>query len=134
MARLSGSVSEIWSSPVRSSSASIAVCRSRRSPRAAIFSARFGSPGPANPALFGIALVQAAEIVSQARIRLGDKPGQGRAREVAVLVADRLDPGAVHRKQLAPEQVEFAAQQHERAEDLPEGLAIVAAEVGNGLE
>ena len=92
------------------------------------------SPGPANPALFGIALVQAAEIVSQARIRLGDKPGQGRAREVAVLVVDRLDPGAVHRDQLAPEQVEFAAQQHERAEDLPEGVAIVTAEVGNGLE
>ena len=49
-------------------------------------------------------------------------------------VVDRLDPGAVHRDQLAPKQVEFAAQQHERAEDLPEGMTVVAAEVGNGLE
>src|SRR3954471_11699381 len=93
-----------------------------------------GGPGPANPALLGIALVQAAEIVGQARIRLGHKPGQGGTGEVAVLVVDRLDPGAVHRDQLAPKQVEFAAQQHERAEDLPEGMTVVAAEVGNGFE
>src|SRR4051812_34046506 len=132
MARLSGSVSEIWSSPVRSSSARSTECRSRRSQRAAIFSARWAVRVP--PTRLGIALVQAAEIVGQARIRLGDKPGQGGTGEVAVLVVDRLDPGAVHRDQLAPKQVEFAAQQHERAEDLPEGMTVVAAEVGNGFE
>jgi hypothetical protein len=45
-----------------------------------------------------------------------------------------LVENAVNRKQFATEQVELTAEQGELAKDLPESLAIVATEVGNGLE
>ena len=56
------------------------------------------------------------------------------SREVAVLVVDRLDPGAVDRQQLPAEQVELPAQQHEFAEHRLESCAVVAPEIGDGLE
>ena len=55
-------------------------------------------------------------------------------REVALAAVHRLQPRAVHRQQLAPEQVELAAQEHEGAEDRLERGTVVAAEVGDGLE
>lgn len=54
--------------------------------------------------------------------------------EVARPAVHRLQPRAVHRQQLAPEQVELATQHHERAEHRLERGAVVAAEVGDGLE
>jgi hypothetical protein len=48
------------------------------------------------------------------------------------VVVDGLEPCAVDRQQLAPEQVEPPAQQHELAEDRPERGAVVAPEVGDG--
>ncbi len=59
---------------------------------------------------------------------------QRRAGEIAVLVVHRLDPGAVDREQFAAKQIQLTAEQHELAEDRAEGVAVVAAEVGDGLE
>jgi hypothetical protein len=56
------------------------------------------------------------------------------AREVAVLVVDRLDARAVHRQQLAPKQVEPFAQQRELTKHHFEGAPIVGAKIGDGLE
>ena len=49
-------------------------------------------PRPARRTLGGVALIQASEIVVQLRVGLADELGQGRAREVTILVVDRLDP------------------------------------------
>ena len=54
--------------------------------------------------------------------------------EIAVLVAGCLDPRAIHRQQLSAEQIQLLAQQHELAKHRAEGVAIIAAEVGDGLE
>ena len=55
-------------------------------------------------------------------------------RKVAVLVVDRLDARAIHRQQLAPEKIEFPAQQRELAEHGAESGSIVAPEVGDVLK
>ena len=55
-------------------------------------------------------------------------------REVPVLVVDRLDARAVDRQQLAAEQIETPAQDHELPENLLERGAIGAPEIGDGLE
>jgi hypothetical protein len=55
-------------------------------------------------------------------------------REVPVFVVDRLDARAINRQQLAPEQIKPPAQQHELPEHLFERGAIVAPEIGDGLE
>src|SRR4051812_16026084 len=133
MARLSGSVNEIWLSPVRSSSASSAWCRSRRWRSAVIFSAKFFTRVPP-AALSAASPCQTLEIVVQLRVGLADERGQRRAREVTILVVDRLDPGAIHRDQLPPKQVQLTAQQNELPEHSSKGSAVVTAEVGNGLE
>src|SRR3954452_10160441 len=91
-------------------------------------------PRPARRALGGVALIQTLEIVVQLRVGLADERGQGRAREVTILVVDRLDPGAIHRDQLPPKQVQLTAQQNELPEYSSKGSAVVTAEVGNGLE
>jgi len=88
---------------------------------ASIFSARFGTREP-------------PQVVSQALVGLADEPLERGAGEVAVLVVDRLEPRAIHRQQLAAEQVEPPAQQHELAEDRLERGAVGAPEVGDGLE
>ena len=59
-------------------------------------------PRPARRTLGGVALIQAAQVVVQLRVGLADELGQGRAREVTILVVHRLDPGAIHRDQLSP--------------------------------
>ena len=81
-----------------------------------------------------IALVEALQIVVKLGVSHFDELCQGRAGEVAVLVVDRLDPGAIHGQQLSAEQLQLAAKQHELAEDRAESLAVVAPEIGNGLE
>ena len=106
----------------------------RRSRIAAIFSARFLTREPPVCALGGIALVEPLQIVVELGVGQFDELRQRRAGEVAVLVVDRLDPGAVHRQQFAAEQVQLTAQQHELAEHRAEGVAVVAPEIGDGLE
>ena len=108
--------------------------RVRRSRIAAIFSARFLTREPPVLRLGGIALVETLKIVVELGVGELDELGQRRAREIAVLVVDRLDPRAIHRQQLSAEQVQLAAQQHELAEHRAEGVAVIAAEVGDGLE
>ena len=50
------------------------------------------------------------------------------------LLLTRLDAGSVGRQQLAPVQVEAPAQQYELAEHGAKRRAIVAPEIGDGLE
>ena len=57
-----------------------------------------------------------------------------RTREIAVLVVDRLDPGAIDRQQFPAEQIQLAAKQHKLAEDRAECVAVVAPEVSDRLE
>jgi hypothetical protein len=59
---------------------------------------------------------------------------QRRAGEVAVLVVDRLDPGAVHRQQLPAIQVQLTTEQHELAKDRAKRVAVSGTEIGDGLE
>ena len=82
----------------------------------------------------GIALVELPHVFRKPLVGIADDLGQGDLGEVAILAVDRLDPGAVHGEQLAPEQVKLPAQQHEFPEHLAEGRAVVAAKVGDGLE
>src|SRR5208337_422179 len=63
-----------------------------------------------------------------------DELRQRRASEVAVLVVDRLDPGAIHCQQFSAIQVQLTTEQHELTEDRAERVAIVGAEIGDGLE
>jgi len=63
-----------------------------------------------------------------------DELGQGRPREIAILVVDRLDPRPVHRQQLPAEQVQLATEQHKLTEHVAEGVAVVAPKVSNSLE
>ena len=81
-----------------------------------------------------VAMVEPLEIVLQSLVGRTDERAQRRAGEVAILVVDRLDARPVDRQQLAAVKVEPAAQQHELAEHRFEGGAIVAPEVGDGLE
>ena len=91
-------------------------------------------PRAAGALLGGIAGVEALEVVVELGVGELDELGQRRPREIAVLVVHRLDPRAVYRQQLAAEQVQLPAQQHELTEHRTEGLAVVAAEIGDGLE
>ena len=61
-------------------------------------------PRAAGCALGGVALVEALQIVIELGVSGFDELGQGRPREIAVLVVDRLDPGAIHRQQLPAKQ------------------------------
>ena len=72
--------------------------------------------------LGGVALVEPLQIVVELGVGQFDELRQRRAGEVAVLVVDRLDPGAVDREQFPAEQVQLAAEQHELAEDRAEGV------------
>jgi hypothetical protein len=65
---------------------------------------------------------------------LANELGQRCSREVAVLVVDGLDPRAVDRQQLSAEQVELPTQQDKFAEYRAESRAVVAPEIGDGLE
>ena len=51
-----------------------------------------------------------------------------------VFVVDRLDARAINRQQLAPKQIKPPAQDHEILENLLKRGAIVAPEIGDGLE
>ena len=59
---------------------------------------------------------------------------QGSAREVLVLVVDRLDAGAVHRQKLTTEEVELAAMDDELTEHLPESRSVHPPETGDGTK
>src|SRR6266851_6606130 len=91
-------------------------------------------PRAALPALGGVALVEALKIVLELGVSGFDELGQRRPREIAILVVDRLDPRAIHCKQLPAKQVQLAAQQYKFTEDLAEGSAVVAPKVSDGLE
>src|SRR5512133_1240463 len=108
IARLSGSVSEIWLSPVWSSSASISLWRSRLANRSDLFGQVF-DPRAARCALGGVALFEALKIIVELGVSGFDELGQRRPREIAILVVDRLDPRPVHRQQLPAKQVQLAA-------------------------
>ena len=74
------------------------------------------------------------EVVFQPLVGAADELSQRRAGEVAILVVDRLDVNSVDRQQLAAVQVEAPAQQYELAEHGAKRRAIVAPEIGDGLE
>jgi hypothetical protein len=88
-------------------------------------------PSATRPALGGIALVKPLQIVDELRIGQLDELRQRPAGKIAVFVVDRLDTGTVDREQFAAKQIQLPAQQHELAEDRPEGFAVEATEVGN---
>ena len=73
--------------------------------------------------LAGIALVKPLQIVVEFGVRQFDKLRKGYSSDVAVLVVDCLDPGAVDGEQFATEQFQQAPRQHE----LAEGVAVVRA-------
>ena len=85
-------------------------------------------------AILDVALVEPLEVVFQPLVGAADELSQRRAGEVAILVVDRLDAGSVDRQQLAAVQVEASAQQYELAEHGAKRRAIVAPEIGDGLE
>ena len=85
-------------------------------------------------ALAGIAPVQTLQVIVKLGVGEFDELGQRCAGEVAILVVDRLDPRAVHCQQLATEQIQLLAEQHELTEHWAEGLAVIAAEISDGLE
>ena len=84
--------------------------------------------------LGGITRVEALKVVVELGIGQPDELGQRCPREIAILVVHGLDPRAIHRQQLPAEQVQLAAQQHELAEHRAKGVAVIAAEIGDGLE
>ena len=84
--------------------------------------------------IVGVSLIESLHVPGELLVGLPDEPGERGASKVAVLVIDRLDARTVHRHELAPEQVELAAQHHELAEHRLEGGTVVAAEIGNRLE
>src|SRR3984893_2758388 len=94
----------------------------------------FHARAAARSAFLDIALVQPPQIVGQPPVGRADEILQRVPREVAILVVDRLDPGSVHRQQLASVEVKPPAKQRELTEHGPEGCAIVAPKVGDGLE
>jgi hypothetical protein len=79
-------------------------------------------------------MVEPFEVFVQPLIGCTNELSQRRAGEVAVFVVDRLDAGSVDRQQLAAVQVEASAQQYELAEHGAKRRAIVAPEIGDGLE
>ena len=81
-----------------------------------------------------VARVEPPHVLGQLLVRLADELRQRAAREVAVLVVHRPDPRAVHREELAAEQVEPAAQDHELPECTSEGGPVLALGVGDRLE
>jgi hypothetical protein len=82
----------------------------------------------------GVALVEPLQVIVELGIGEFDELRQRGAGEVAVLVVDRFDPGAIDREQFPAKQVQLTAEQHELAEDRAEGVAVVAAEIGDGLK
>ncbi len=140
MARLSGSVSDIWLSPVR-----LEVGQHRRhqagallaQPRAAIFSARFlvRAPPTVPPSSRHLALVQPLKIIANRWASAARINSRSELRvKLRSLLLTALIPRAVHRQQLAAVEIEPPAQQHEFPEHRPKGGAVVAPEVGDGLE
>ena len=91
-------------------------------------------PRATRSGLRDVAFVEPIHVFIQALVRRANERLQRMAREVAILVVDRLDPRAVHGKQFAPEKIEPPAKQHELTKYRPEGVAIVAPEIRDGLE
>ncbi len=91
-------------------------------------------PRTAGRALLGIARVEPFQIILQLLVGGLDEFLQRPRREVPVFVVDRLDARAINRQQLAPKQIKPPAQDHEIPENLFERGAIVAPEIGDGLE
>ena len=91
-------------------------------------------PRAARSGLRDIAVIEPIHVFIQALVRRANERLQRMAREVAILVVDRLDPRAVHGEQFAPEKIKPPAQQHELTKHRFEGVAIVAPEIRDGLE
>src|SRR4029077_8208826 len=91
-------------------------------------------PRTAGRALLGIARVEPFQIILQLLVGGLDEFLQRPRREVPVFVVDRLDARAINRQQLAPKQIKPPAQDHEIPENLFKRGAIVAPEIGDGLE
>nr|WP_242120393.1 hypothetical protein [Sphingomonas sp. JXJ CY 53] len=90
------------------------------------------SAAGAGSILTAVDLVQFSQIALQSCIGRGEIGRQPLAAEVACPTVHRLEPRAVHRQQLSPEQVELAAQHHECAEHRLERGPVVAPEVSDG--
>jgi hypothetical protein len=56
------------------------------------------------------------------------------AREVAILVVDRLDPRTIHGEQFASEKIEPPTKQHELTKYGSEGVTVIAPKIRDGLE
>ena len=91
-------------------------------------------PRAAGGAFLGVARVEPVQIIFQLLVDDRDEFSQRSRREVPVLVVDCLDARAVNGQQLAPEQIKPPAQDHELPENLLERGAIIAPEIGDGLE
>jgi hypothetical protein len=91
-------------------------------------------PRAACRTLRGVAPVEALKIVLELGVGGFDEPGQGRPREIAILVVDRLDPRAIHCEQLPAKQVQLPTQQHKFAEHVAQGISVVAPKVGDRLQ
>jgi hypothetical protein len=89
------------------------------------------NPGPV---LVSVAGIQGLKTAGQLLVGLLNKGSQRRPGEVAILVVDRLDAGAVDSQQLTAEQVELPTEEHEGPKHRPEGGTVVTPESGNGLE
>jgi hypothetical protein len=85
--------------------------------------------------LIGVASIQGLEIPGQLLVGLLNKRGQRSAPgEVAVLVVDRLDAGAVHRQSSRRTGRADGRAATKARNTGPEGGTVVAPEVGDGLE
>ena len=82
----------------------------------------------------GVVFVKALEIFVEALVHRLDELRQRVLCKVAILVVDRFYPRPIHGQKLAPEQIELAAEHNELTKHSAESLAIVCAEIGDGLE
>jgi hypothetical protein len=137
IARASGSVSEIWSARAIQFGQHLLVTIALALDGGDLlgqFAVAIARTATRSPVFVGIALIKPFHVAGEPLVRVLDGFGERCPGEVSGLVVDRLDARAVHRQELAPEQVELTTQHHELAEYRFEGGTVVTTEVGDGLE
>jgi hypothetical protein len=93
-----------------------------------------GDPTRQNGGRVTVGTIELDQIALDAVVELFDPGLQLAVSEDLVAVVDRLELAAVDGDDAVGEELHPAAQQHELLADLADGLAVVTAEVGNGLE
>ena len=93
-----------------------------------------GRLGRARPRwLLPVGAVELVQIAGDALLDLRHAPRHLRAREVLVAVVHRLELAAIDRDAGVREQAHGATERNEPGADLPDGAAVVLAEIGNRL-